>query len=77
MSDKQRTDSDMRIHRGAYVDFLECELNAANERIKRLEDALDTLTLVVGLTPIAGNMAALQEAMDAARAALKSKEAKP
>lgn len=47
-----------------------------NERIKRLEEALDTLTLVVGLTPIRGNLAALQEAMDESRAVLKAKEAK-
>jgi hypothetical protein len=47
------------------------------ERIKRLEEALDCLTLVVGLTPIAGNKDALQEAFDLARAALKAKEAKP
>ena len=46
------------------------------ERIKRLEEALDTLTLVVGLTPIAGNKDALQEAMDIARSELKAKEAK-
>ena len=47
------------------------------ERIKRLEEALDTLTLVVGLTPIRGNLAALQEAMDQSRSVLKAKEAKP
>jgi cell division septum initiation protein DivIVA len=47
------------------------------ERIKRLEEALDCLTLVVGLTPIAGNKDALQEAVDLARAALRAKEAKP
>jgi hypothetical protein len=47
------------------------------DRIKRLEEALDCLTLVVGLTPIAGNKDALQEAFDLARAALKAKEAKP
>lgn len=47
------------------------------DRIKRLEEALDTLTLVVGLTPIRGNLAALQEAMDQSRAVLKAKEAKP
>jgi predicted nucleic acid-binding Zn-ribbon protein len=46
------------------------------ERIKRLEEALDTLTLVVGLTPFAGNKDALQEAVDLARAALRAKEAK-
>jgi cell division septum initiation protein DivIVA len=52
-----------------------CE--ALKQRIKRLEEALDTLTLVVGLTPIRGNLAALQEAMDQSRAVLKAKEAKP
>ncbi len=35
-----------------------------------LIEALDTLSLVVGLTPIAGNKEALQEAMDLARATL-------
>jgi len=33
--------------------------------------ALDALTLVVGLTPILGSKAALQEAVDIARATLK------
>ena len=46
------------------------------KRIKRLEEALDTLTCVIGLTPIKGNLAALQEAFDMARAVLKAKEAK-
>jgi hypothetical protein len=55
---------------------IERELNEAQDRIKRLEDALDTLTLVVGLTPIRGNLAALQEAMDESRAVLKAKEDK-
>lgn len=50
-------------------------IQALKERVKRLEEALDTLTLVVGLTPVAGNKQALQEAMDIARAALKAKEA--
>jgi hypothetical protein len=36
-----------------------------------LYKALDVLTLVVGLTPILGNKAALQEAIDIARATLK------
>jgi hypothetical protein len=35
-----------------------------------LLEALDTLTAVVGLTPIAGNKVALQEAFDLARAAI-------
>ena len=48
----------------------------AKQRIKRLEEALDCLTLVVGLTPVAGNKDALQEAIDLARAALEAKEAK-
>ena len=60
-----------------FARHLERELNAANDRIKRLEEALDTLTLVVGLTPIVGNKDALQEAMDMARAELKAKEDKP
>ena len=59
------------------AELRECEqkLEAANDRIKRLEDALNSLTLVVGLTPIAGNKDALQEAFDMARSELKAKEA--
>jgi hypothetical protein len=52
------------------------ELNRMADRIKRLEEALETLTCVIGLTPIKGNLAALQEAFDMARAVLKAKEAK-
>lgn len=40
------------------------------EQRDNLLEWLDTLTLVVGLTPIAGNKEALQEAMDGARAAI-------
>ena len=65
-------ENDMRLCRQ-----LERELNAANDRIKRLEEALDTLTCVIGLTPIASNREALREAFDMARSALKAKEAKP
>ena len=36
--------------------------------------ALDTLTLVIGLTPIAGNKEALQEAVNIARAAIAAAE---
>jgi len=39
-----------------------------------LLEALDTLTAVVGLTPVAGNKVALQEAFDLARAAIKKAE---
>jgi hypothetical protein len=43
-----------------------------------LLEALDTLTAVVGLTPVAGNKVALQEAFDLARAAIaKATEVKP
>ena len=56
--------------------YLATEKAKLEERIKRLEEALDTLTLVVGLTPIVGNKDALQEAVDMARAELKAKEAK-
>ena len=52
------------------------ELNRMADRIKRLEEALETLTCVIGLTPIKGNLAALQEAFDMARAVLKAKENK-
>lgn len=37
-----------------------------------LLERLDTLTLVVGLTPISGNKEALQEAMNAARSAIQN-----
>ena len=86
MSDTPRTDSSELPHAlddhhfvvgSFFARQLERELNAANERIKRLEEALDTLTCVIGLTPIKGNLAALQEAFDMARTVLKAKEAKP
>jgi hypothetical protein len=90
MSDTPRTDADefemfINVHSVSienvfqafeFARLLERELNVANERIKRLEEALDTLTCVIGLTPIKGNLAALQEAFDMARAVLKDKEAK-
>ena len=78
MSDTPRTDEAQFGTGRVSVDFartLESELNATNERINRLEEVLNTLTLVVGLTPIAGNKVALQEAFDMARSELKAKEA--
>ena len=52
-----------------------CELlDEAEAEVERLRDALDTLTLVVGLTPIAGNKEALQEAFNLARKALNPTE---
>lgn len=45
-------------------------LAEVREQRDRLAEALDTITLIVGLTPIAGNKQALQEAMDAARSEL-------
>ena len=56
------------------AELLEQELNASKVEIERLREALDTLTLVVGLTPIAGNKEALQEAYDLARKALNPTE---
>lgn len=50
------------------------KIRELQDRIKRMEEALDALTCVVGLTPIKGNIDALQEAIDMARAVLKSKE---
>ena len=77
MSDTPRTDEAQFGTGRVSVDFartLESELNATNERINRLEEVLNTLTLVVGLTPIAGNKVALQEAFDMARSELKAKD---
>ena len=73
-----------------YIKQLETDKEAANDmfrklnihalnltdRIKRLEEALKCLTLVVGLTPIVGNKDALQEAMDIAISELQAKEDK-
>ena len=56
--------------------YLATEKAKLEERIKRLEEALDMLTCVIGLTPIKGNLAALQEAFDMAHAVLKAKENK-
>ena len=58
------------------LDDLAKVFSQQQDRIKRLEEALDTLTCVIGLTPIKGNLAALQEAFDMARTVLKAKEAK-
>ena len=46
------------------------EVRSMREAIKQAHEALDCLSLVVGLTPIAGNKEALQEANDQARAVL-------
>lgn len=47
--------------------LLQRQLAEAREENARLREALDTLTCVIGLTPIAGNKEALQEAFDNAR----------
>lgn len=52
------------------------ELNPVRAEVERLTEALDTLSLVVGLTPIAGNKEALQQAVNMARAALTPAEGK-
>lgn len=52
------------------IKCLKIENTALRADKDRLFDALDTLTLVIGLTPVAGNKAALQEAFDKARAAI-------
>jgi hypothetical protein len=54
------------------------ELRRLHSVNAELLEALDTLTAVVGLTPVAGNKVALQEAFDLARAAIaKAEEVKP
>lgn len=47
-----------------------CKSARYEATIAELLEALDTLSLVVGLTPICGNKAALQDAMNIARAAI-------
>lgn len=57
---------------------MEIERDEMVKLAQELRDALETLNLVIGLTPIAGNKDALQEACDIARAAItKAKEALP
>ena len=65
-----------------FAAFTIADMDAENKRLREanaeLLEALDTLTAVVGLTPIAGNKVALQEAFDLARAAIKkAEEVKP
>jgi hypothetical protein len=50
---------------------LERELTEKTNEVEMLREALDTLTAVVGLTPVLGNKEALQEAFDHARKAIK------
>ena len=52
----------------------ERQLAASKAEVERLREALDTLTLIVGLTPVAGNKETLQEAYDLARKALNPTE---
>ena len=59
------------------LERVESERDALQARVKRLEEALDGLTAVVGLTPVLGNKEALQEAFNAALVVLKAKESKP
>ena len=58
-------------------DALERELAEAKTRIARLEEALDTLTVVIGSTRVSGDLGALQNAMDQALVVLGNKEAQP
>ena len=62
--------------RTAELERVESERDALQARVNRLEEALDALTSVVGLTPVLGNKEALQEAFDAALVALRDKETK-
>lgn len=92
MSDTPRTDeqehfidSDRGIVDSGLARELERELNAAKERIKRLEEALKDLLIAVTFAdpPKEFNGVLCNEALvpigfvDSARAALESKEAKP
>ena len=56
---------------------IDAEVGALKARIARLEEALDTLTVVIGSTRVSGDFGALQNAMDQALVALRNKEARP
>jgi paraquat-inducible protein B len=58
------------VRAGILIAQMQKNADEFEAEVVRLREALDTLTLVVGLTPIAGNKEALQEAMDQARKAL-------
>ena len=45
-------------------------IESPGEAIREAREALDTLTLVIGLTPLKGNLEAVQESVDSARKAL-------
>lgn len=47
------------------------EIKKLRSEKKKLREVLDTLTLVIGLTPVLGNKESLQEAFDLARKTLK------
>jgi hypothetical protein len=52
------------------IDELNKTISSLESDKKTLIEELDSLTLVVGLTPIAGNKEALQEAFNQARATI-------
>ncbi len=53
------------------------DMRDLERRLAECRKALDTLTLVVGLTPIKGNLAALQDAFNLARETLTKTAPKP
>jgi hypothetical protein len=66
------------LYRYMGLDEAAAELRRLHAVNAELLEALDTLTAVVGLTPVAGNKVALQEAFDLARAAIaRAEEVKP
>jgi len=76
MSDTPITDDYYENHIGRPGEGAPRELARRLERDRAaLMEAVDTLTLVVGLTPIKGNFEALQDALDLARSALSTARA--
>lgn len=55
-------------------DELRLELNSWQAMAESLANEIDTITHVIGLTPLAGNKPAMQEAFDSARQALAAYE---
>ena len=83
MSDTPRTDAKRGFHDldtavdAEFSEQLECELNAANDRIKRLEEAGDVLEYASVISEAGEDPNGFEKLLIAQRKWRKAKEAKP
>ena len=83
VSDTPRTDAKRGFHDldtavdAEFSEQLECELNAANERIKRLEEAGDVLEYASVISEAGEDPNGFEKLLIAQRKWRKAKEAKP